>query len=272
MPALRQNRRLFVDDLVDAKQFDRGAQHLSARRIQAHGARTAPFVRSRSHWRNMGHRSEGRGALTRGSLAVLAAAITGVQVGAAITATRYVAADISPASLAFLRYAIGVACLLPAVAMTRRIRFAGADIVPIAALGIGQFGVLIALLNYGLKTVPAARGALIFATFPLLTLVVAALLGHERVTVRKISGILATLIGVFLALSDKSLNGASVHGWSALGGELAILASAATGGVCSVLSRPSLARSPTLPVSAFAMAAAAAALLVPAALDDLFAA
>jgi len=208
--------------------------------------------------------------LNRTTLAVWAAAITGVQVGAAITATRYVAADISPASLAFLRYAIGVACLVPAVALAGRIRFARADIVPIAALGIGQFGVLIALLNYGLRTVPAARGALIFASFPLLTLVVAALLGHERVTIRKIGGILATLLGVFLALSDKVLNGASDHGWGALTGELAILASAATGAICSVLYRPYLARYPTLPVSAFAMMAAAAALLIPAALDDLF--
>ncbi|MEA2873537.1 MAG: hypothetical protein QOH67_3513 [Hyphomicrobiales bacterium] len=208
--------------------------------------------------------------MNRTALAVCAAAITGIQVGAAIVATRFVAADISPASLAFLRYAIGVACLVPAVAMAQRTRFARADILPIALLGIGQFGILIALLNYGLQTVPAARGALIFATFPLLTLVVAALLGHERVTTRKISGILATLLGVFLALSDKILNGASVHGWSELAGELAILASAATGAVCSVLYRPYLARYPTLPVSAFAMAAAAAALLVPAALGDLF--
>jgi drug/metabolite transporter (DMT)-like permease len=208
--------------------------------------------------------------LNHTALAVCAAAITGIQVGAAIVATRFVAADISPASLAFLRYAIGVACLIPAVAMAQRIRFARADIAPIAALGIGQFGILIALLNYGLQTVPAARGALIFATFPLLTLVVAALLGHERVTTRKISGILATLLGVFLALSDKILNGASVQGWSELAGELAILASAATGAVCSVLYRPYLARYPALPVSAFAMMAAAAALLVPAALADLF--
>jgi drug/metabolite transporter (DMT)-like permease len=211
--------------------------------------------------------------LNRTALAVCAAALTGVQVGAAITATRYVAADISPAALAFLRYAIGVACLIPAVALARRVRFARADILPIAALGIGQFGILIALLNYGLRTVPAGRGALIFAAFPLLTLMVAALLGHERVTIRKIIGILATLLGVFLALSDKILDSASVDGgWSALGGELAILASAATGAVCSVLYRPYLQRYPTLPVSAFAMAAAAAALLVPAMLDDLFAA
>jgi drug/metabolite transporter (DMT)-like permease len=202
--------------------------------------------------------------MTKNAWGALAAAATGVQVGAAIVATRYVAADISPASLAFLRYAIGVACLVPAVTMAARMRFARADVLPIAALGIGQFGILIALLNYGLRTVPAGRGALIFASFPLITLIVAALLGHERVTVRKISGILATMTGVALALGDKILGAGS------LAGELTILASAATGAFCSVLYRPYLRRYPTLPVSAFAMAAAAVALFVPALLDDLF--
>jgi drug/metabolite transporter (DMT)-like permease len=201
--------------------------------------------------------------VSRTALAVLAAAVTGVQVGAAITATRFVAADISPAALAFLRYAIGVACLVPPLMMARRTRFARADILPIAALGIGQFGVLIALLNYGLQTVPAGRGALILSTFPLLTLVFAALLGHERVTLAKLAGILLTLLGVAFALGER------IGGAGTLFGELAILASAATGAICSVLYRPYLRRYPTLPVSAFAMAAAAAALLVPAAFDDL---
>ena len=131
-------------------QSDRGARHLSARGLPENRRRAEPLVRRRSRQRNLGHR-----ALNRGALALFAAAATGVQVGAAITATRYVAADISPASLAFLRYAIGVACLVPFVAMAPRVRFARADILPIAALGIGQFGILIALLNYGLQTVPA---------------------------------------------------------------------------------------------------------------------
>lgn len=209
-------------------------------------------------------------ARVRATLAVLAAAATGVQVGAAITATRFVAAEISPASLAFLRYAIGVACLVPALWFSR-IRFARTDIVPIALLGIGQFGVLIALLNYGLKTVPAGRGALIFASFPLLTLIVAAIVGHERITVAKLAGTLLTLAGVALALGDKVTGAGSNTGSiaSSILGEIAILAAAATGALCSVLYRPYVRRYPTLPVSAFAMAAAAVALLVPAALDDL---
>jgi drug/metabolite transporter (DMT)-like permease len=204
--------------------------------------------------------------VNRSALAVLAAAATGVQVGAAITATRFVAADISPASLAFLRYLIGVLCLVVPVMLAPRVRFARGDLVPIALLGIGQFGVLIALLNYGLKSVPAGRGALIFATFPFLTLLFAAVRGDERVTLRKVLGIFATLFGVFLALGDKALVGGANH-WI---GELAIVGAAATGAICSVLYRPYLRRYPTLPVSAFAMAAAAAALLIPAGIDDLF--
>jgi drug/metabolite transporter (DMT)-like permease len=97
-------------------------------------------------------------------------------------------------------------------------------------------------------------------------LIFAAVLRHERVSARKVAGIVLTLTGVAFALGDRIAAAGTLHG------ELAILASAATGAICSVLYRPYLARYPTLPVSAFAMAAAAAALLLPAALDDLFAA
>ena len=128
----------------------------------------------------------------RARLAILAAAATGVQVGAAITASRLAIGEIGPASLAFLRYAIGAACLAP-VFFSPRMRFARADILAIALLGIGQFGVLIALLNYGLKTVPSARAALIFASFPMMTLLFAAAIGQERLTLGKLSGRLVQL-------------------------------------------------------------------------------
>src|SRR5262249_61387278 len=87
-----------------------------------------------------------------------------------MVATRFVVDQTGPASLALLRYAIGVLVLLPAVLVAARPRFAARDLAPIAALGIMQFGVLIALLNYGLRSVPSARAALIFATLPLLTM------------------------------------------------------------------------------------------------------
>jgi drug/metabolite transporter (DMT)-like permease len=106
----------------------------------------------------------------RSILPAAAAAATGVLVGAAIVATRFVIHQTSPASLALLRYSIGFCCLLPPVLMSARVRFERRDLLPIGLLGITQFGILIALLNYALQFIPSARAALIFATFPLLAM------------------------------------------------------------------------------------------------------
>ena len=198
--------------------------------------------------------------------AVLAAAATGVQVGAAMVATRFVVDQTGPTSLALLRYAIGFSCLLPVVWLSGGVRFARRDLLPIALLGITQFGILIALLNYGLRFIPSARAALIFATFPLLTMLLAAVLGHERLTVPKILGVLLTITGVGVALGEKVFAGRG-EAWL---GELAVFASALCGAVCSVLYRPYLRKYPALPVSAFAMLASVGFLAIPAAREGFF--
>jgi drug/metabolite transporter (DMT)-like permease len=196
----------------------------------------------------------------RSFLPAAAAAATGIQVGAAIVATRFVIGETAPASLALLRYAIGLLCLVPPLALARSARIAPRDLVPIGLLGIVQFGVLIAALNYGLTLVPAARAALLFATFPLMTIVAGMALGEERPTAAKTSGVLLTIAGVALALGEKGIAPSSASGeWR---GELAVLASALAGAVCSVLYRPYLRRYPTLPVSALAMLASVAFLAV----------
>ena len=186
-----------------------------------------------------------------GTRALLASAFVGVQVGAAIVATRFVVDQIGPISLALLRYTIGFLCLLPAAMAFSSVRFERRDVLPIAGLGIVQFGVLIALLNFGLRTVPSARAALIFASFPLLTILVAVALGKERLRLQTTAGVLLTIGGVALAMAEK-LSWASPASWI---GELAVLLSALSGAVCSVLYRPYLQRYPTVAVSAFAMLA-----------------
>ena len=71
-----------------------------------------------------------------------AAAAIGVQVGSAMVATRFVVDQTGPASRALLRYVIGVCCLMPPMLLGRhRVRFAARDLVPIALLGITQFGI-----------------------------------------------------------------------------------------------------------------------------------
>lgn len=174
--------------------------------------------------------------------------------GAAIVATRFVVADVPPLTLAMLRYAIGFLCLLPfALPALRalRVQVRTRDLVAMAALGTGQFGILIALLNWGLQSVTAASAALIFSLFPLLTLLLAAALGREQVTPRLVIGVLLSIAGVGLSLLPKLQAGHGAGWW----GELAVFASACVGALCSVLYRPYLQRYPTVPVSAFAMLA-----------------
>jgi drug/metabolite transporter (DMT)-like permease len=195
------------------------------------------------------------------NLALLAAAATGVQVGAAIVASRFVVADVPPLTLALLRYAIGFACLLPFFlksymapaldgnAQTAIKNIAIADWLAMAALGTGQFAVLIALLNYGLQHIGAGQAALIFSLFPLLTLLLSSALGRERISAALLAGVLLSITGVALSLWPKLQAPHPGHWW----GEAAVLASAGVGALCSVLYRPYLQRYPTLAVSSFAM-------------------
>ena len=190
-------------------------------------------------------------------LALLAAAATGVQVGAAIVASRMVVAEVPPLTLAMLRYGIGFLCLLPFVLRPGMAeqhaprRWPLRDVLAMAALGLGQFAILIALLNFGLQSVGAAQGALIFSLIPLLTLLLSALLGREAISVRLMLGVLLSITGVALSMAPKLANFGAGPWW----GELAVLASAAVGATCSVFYRPYLQRYPTLKVSAFAMLA-----------------
>ncbi|MBD2746817.1 DMT family transporter [Microvirga sp. BT688] len=201
------------------------------------------------------------------TLALAAAAATGVQVGAALVASRFVIHDIGPASLAFLRYAIAVLCLAPFVIAGGRVRFASRDLLAVMGLGIVQFGILIALLNLGLQFISSTRAALLFSTFPLMTMVIAAYLGRERLTGLKTAGVLLTVIGVAIALGERLI---ATNGTSDVVGALLVLAAALCGAVSSVLYRPYLSRYPTLPIGAVAMLASVVFLAGPAGLEGLF--
>jgi drug/metabolite transporter (DMT)-like permease len=146
-------------------------------------------------------------------------------------------------------------------------RFQSRHILPIALLGIGQFGILIVLLNYGLQFMPSARGALIFATFPLMTMLLAAGLGKEALNRFKILGVSATILGVGLILGEKALQ-PGTDDWA---GEFAVLGSTFCGALCSVLYRPYLQRYPPLAVSAFAMFASVLFLAILAGVEGFFA-
>ncbi len=186
-------------------------------------------------------------------LPLAAAAVTSICVGAAIVATRFVIDQSGPMSLALLRYLIGFCCLIPFVLSSVHVRFDRRDLLPIALLGIMQFGILIALLNYAVEFIPSARAALIFATMPLLTMIFASALGRERLTAYKTLGILLSIVGLAFSLNGKAFeHDLQAQQWT---GDVAALGSALSGAVCAVLYRPYLRKYPTIQLSACAMLA-----------------
>ena len=186
------------------------------------------------------------------TLASLAAAVVGVQVGLGVVLSRFVIEQTAPASLAFMRYGIGALCLIPFVLRAPRVEFSRRDLLPLALLGMVQFGVVIALANYALQFIPAARVALIFATLPLQTMLIAAVFKQETLTPFKTLGVLLTLVGVSLALGEGVPTDAGEPTWPV---DLIVLLSALAAAACTLLYRPYLRKYPSLPVSTYGMIA-----------------
>lgn len=185
------------------------------------------------------------------TLAVISAMIAGAIVGLAIVLSRFVMQETSAEILALLRYTIGVICMFPIAWLTYKGWFQRKDVLPIAILGIIQFAVLILFLNHSLNYISSARAALIFSTLPLQTMIVAALMGRERLNWIKSAGIILTIIG--LGVTEwHNLFSAAGSSTSWIGILLASL-SAFCGAICSIFYRPYLERYPTTTVSTFAM-------------------
>ncbi len=195
-----------------------------------------------------------------GPLTALVAAGTGIQVGAALVATRLVVDQAGPGSLAMLRYSIGFLCLLPFLLLARPWpRMGWRDFLSIAGLGVVQFAMVVAVLNYAVTLIPAARAALIFSAFPLVAMLVAAMLGQESLTWRKAAGVLLTIGAVALALGDKAWgNGVSADKWT---GEIAACLAACFGASSSVALRGYLRHYQPLHVGGLSMLASVLALV-----------
>ncbi|WP_339635693.1 DMT family transporter [uncultured Sneathiella sp.] len=192
--------------------------------------------------------------MTREQLALIAAAGSGVVVGAATVATGSIVGDIGPVTIAFVRYFIGVLLLLPLALRITWIRVTPRAMVGIVLFGVFQFAVLIILLNFSVIYIAAGLAVLIFASLPLLTMAIAILLGREAFTYRKIIGILLTLVGVGFAVGASAFTGEiNAAGWLGIG---AAFSSALVGALCSVLFSAYMPRYPTLQISTMAMGSA----------------
>jgi len=121
------------------------------------------------------------------TVGVLIAVLSSTFGGMAGAVTRFVVGSIDPVTIAAFRFGIGVALLLPLALILRSAFPRGRDWLGASLLGVMFFAVFFVFYNIALAYTTAARGALALSTLPLWTMVVAALLGAEPLTLRKTS-------------------------------------------------------------------------------------
>ena len=189
---------------------------------------------------------------------VLAAVLSSALGGTSIGATRYLVDAIDPLAIGSFRFGLGVVFLLP-IALAQRAPWPGPrDWPAIAGLGLLFFGLFPILFNASLIFTTAARGALALSMLPLLTMIVGAVLGVEKLTARKATGVLIAMAGVTTAL----LSGLSSAPQGAWRGDLLMVGAALCMALYSVWSRPYVRRCGPIPFTTMAMVVGALCLIL----------
>jgi drug/metabolite transporter (DMT)-like permease len=178
--------------------------------------------------------------------------------GSAAAVTRYLVAGADPIALAILRWGIGFLCVLP-TALLLKVRWPdGKDWPAVMLLGLCFFGLFFVLYNIAIGYTTAARASLALATLPLHTMVVAALLGLEPLTLRKTAGVGVAVLGVMAALAA-GLSAAPPGAWR---GELIMTVAVLCMAFYNVWSRRFIRRSSALGFLTVGMGTGAAALIL----------
>jgi drug/metabolite transporter (DMT)-like permease len=188
-----------------------------------------------------------RGGELAGILAGVASSAFG---GMAAAVTRFVIGATDPVTVAVFRFGLGFLLLLP-VALVLRARWpSGRDWLGVAALGAMFYGVFFVVYAESLVYTSAARGSLAVATLPVLTMMVAAALGREYLTLRKSLGVMVAMGGVAIALAA-GLAEAPPQAWR---GDLIMLGGMLSMALYNVYSRPFMQRSSPLGYATAGMA------------------
>jgi drug/metabolite transporter (DMT)-like permease len=117
--------------------------------------------------------------------------------GLSYAVIRAAVREIPPMSLAFARFVLASALLWPLVRRQWR-PVARQDRLPLLALGLTGVTVYFAFENFGLKYTTASHAALIIATIPLCTELVAALRRRESLAWQTVAASCVALAGVFV--------------------------------------------------------------------------
>ena len=161
-----------------------------------------------------------------------------------VFSTKFVIDQTDPLLLAFLRFGIGAVCLAPILLKSERPCIFPGDLSTIVWLGMLMYAAMPALVCIGLQFTPASRGALILASQPLLTLLLARWRREERFTLAKLFGTALAASGLVIALGEGVSLTSNIHFvWV---GDVLLLCAAGCVSGYNVYSQPYLQRYPAL--------------------------
>ena len=173
--------------------------------------------------------------------------------GASVVAVRVAVRDIPPLTLAVFRFGLGAVVLLGATALIseRLLRVNPRSLPLIALLGAVFFSVFPLSFNAGLQYTPASRGALMLATMPIWSMLLARWIIGERLVARQMFGIGLSLLGVLIAMGEQGL--ALESDSRTLLGDGLVLVTAVCGALYGVLAKRALSRHHAVTLVSYAM-------------------
>jgi drug/metabolite transporter (DMT)-like permease len=172
--------------------------------------------------------------------------------------------ELPPFTVVFLRVTLAAIMLLPLLWLYR-IRFPDglSGWRPFVAIGLLNNVTPFSLIVVGQTYIPSGLASILNATTPLFTVVVMAFAGEEKLSARRITGVIAGLIGVII------LQGGRFGFESGQGvGILLCLAAAFSYGLSALVARRLLSNTPPLGAATFQLLASAAMMMPLTALID----
>ncbi|HUZ72285.1 MAG TPA: DMT family transporter [Stellaceae bacterium] len=151
---------------------------------------------------------------------------------------RAVRAEIPPLALAFWRWTIAALVLAPFA--LPRLRNEGATLrrswVVLVLIGVSGAGFFQAMIYIGLRYTEALNSTMMYSASPLFIMLIAALMGVERVSARQIAGMAVSFCGILVILNRGDFSHLRAFHFNP-GDLLILLAMPAWGFYCVLLSR-----------------------------------
>lgn len=139
---------------------------------------------------------------SRRSLAIVVAAMVMVIWGSTFVITKAAAGDISPSTLAALRFLVAAAVLIPIALLRGNWRSMPKPMPWMTLLGMAFSGIATYTIafNYALVEASATQGALIYALVPAAVAVTAVMFLGEKLSKGRVAGIVLSIVGVGLVV------------------------------------------------------------------------